>query len=160
MWIRDFRMNDYPPTSASRPARSNNTALLDAIDHGLLALGEVVRATIYDRIEERYQVRREEIPQKLDTFHTALQELLGGGAKVVRRLIAKKLYNTLNLKFVEYENWTLVDYVQNAKAQTATREPAHTNTEPAGGRTATKTPIDLFVKSTSSGPQGVRLELA
>lgn len=90
-------------------------ALLDAVDYGLLALGEIVRATIYERIEGSYQVRREEIPDKLDTFHKALQELLGKGAEVVRRQIAKNLYRRLDLTFTEHENWTLVDYVHDAK---------------------------------------------
>ena len=90
-------------------------ALLDAIDFGLLAPGEIVRATIYERIERSYQVRREEIPDNLDTFHKALQELLGKSAEVVRRLIAKNLYNRLDLKFTKHENWTLADYVRYAK---------------------------------------------
>lgn len=129
-----------------------NRALLDAVDYGLLALGEIVRATIYDRIEESYQVRREEIPEKLDTFHKALQELLGGGAEVVRRLIAKNLYKALNLKFAEKENWTLIDYVQNAKAQT---ERGDTGMKPASSTTELKTSIDLFANSTSSGLLGL-----
>jgi len=148
-------MHECFASSASRPGRLTNTALLDAVDYGLLALGEIVRATIYDRIEESYQVRREEIPEKLDTFHKALQELLGRGAEVMRRLIAKNLYNTLNLKFAENENWTLVDYVQNAKAQTTICEPMYTNMKPAGSTTAMKTSIDLFAKSTSSGLLGL-----
>ena len=153
MW--DYRMHECFASSASRPARLTNAALLDAVDYGLLALGEIVRATIYDRIEERYQVRREEIPEKLDTFHKALQELLGRGAEVMRRLIAKNLYKTLNLKFAENENWTLVDYVQNAKVQTTIREPMCTSMKPAGSTTAMKTSIHLFAKSTSSGHLGL-----
>jgi len=137
-------MRERFASSASRPARLTDTALLDAVDYGLLALGEIVRATIYHRIEESYHVRREEIPEKLDTFHKALQELLGGGAEVVRRLIAKNLYNTLNLRFAENENWTLVDYVQNAKAQATVCEPRCANTKPAGSTTAPRTSIDLF----------------
>jgi len=115
-------------SSTSETARSTSftdTALLDAVDCGLLALGEIVRSTIYDRIEESYQVKREEIPEKLNTFHKALQELLGRSAEVVKRLIAKNLYSSLNLIFAEHENWTLVDYAQDAKDQTASREPAH-----------------------------------
>ena len=145
-------MHECFASSAPRPARLTNRALLDAVDYGLLALGEIVRATIYNRIEESYQVRREEIPEKLDTFHKALQELLGGGAEVVRRLIAKNLYKALNLKFAENENWTLVDYVQNVKAQT---EPGCTDMKPAGSTTELKTSIDLFANSTSSGLLGL-----
>jgi len=92
-------------------------ALVEAIDFGLLAPGEIVRETIYERIESRYRVRREEIPEKLETFHNALQELIGTGAKVIRQLIAKNLYNRLGLNFTEHDNWTLLDYVNHAKGQ-------------------------------------------
>jgi len=110
-------MNNCFTATVSQPAPTGvaiKRALLDAVDYGLLALGEIVRATIYERIERSYQVRREEIPDKLDTFHKALQELLGKGAEVVRRLIAKNLYSRLDLKFTEHENWTLADYVHYA----------------------------------------------
>jgi hypothetical protein len=98
-----------PPTASIR------RALLDAVDYGLLAPGEIVRAAIYERIEGTYQVRRDEIPDKLDTFHNALQDLLGKGAQVVRRLIVKDLYGRLGLKFTEHCGWTLADYVHQAK---------------------------------------------
>jgi len=104
------------PASESRAAFTRR-AVLDAVDHGLLALGSVVRETIYWRIEESHQVKREEIPEKLDSFHKALQQLLGRGAGVISYLIAKNLYTRLDLKFTQHENWTLVDYVHNAKAR-------------------------------------------
>jgi hypothetical protein len=44
-----------------------------------------------------------------------LQDLIGGGAKVMEKLIAKNLYRRLGLNFTEHENWTLVDYVNHAK---------------------------------------------
>lgn len=121
-------------SSGSNPVRLTNNALLAAVDYGLLALGEVVRAAIYTRIEEEYQVRREEIPEKLDVFHKALQELLGAGAEILKRLIVKSLYSTLNLKLTENENWTLAEYVQNAKAQTTIGELGATDMKPARAR--------------------------
>jgi len=90
-------------------------AVVEAVDHGLLALGEIVRETIYWRIEESYHLKREEIPENLDAFYKALQELLGRGAEIIRSLIAKDFYGRLDLKFPNRENWTLVDYVRNAR---------------------------------------------
>ncbi|MGB9024301.1 MAG: hypothetical protein WCC94_12830 [Candidatus Bathyarchaeia archaeon] len=89
--------------------------LLHAIDDGLAVPGEIVRTAIYDRIERSYQLRREEIPEKLETFHRGLQELLGAAAKVMEKLIAKNLYRRLGLSFVEHANWNIVDYVNHAK---------------------------------------------
>lgn len=89
--------------------------LLQAVDEALLVPREIVRTAIYERIERSYQVKREEIPEKLETFHKALERLLGSGAKVMEKLIAKNLYTRLGLKFIEHANWTLVDYVNHAK---------------------------------------------
>ena len=89
--------------------------LLEAVDEGLLVPGEIVRAAIYERIERSYQLRREEIPEIVETFHRALQELLGAGGKVMEKLIAKSLYRRLELSFTEHDGWTLVDYVNHAK---------------------------------------------
>jgi len=92
-----------------------NDALLQAVDDGLLVPGEIVRAAIYERIERSYQVTREQIPEKLPTFHKALQELLGASAKVLEKMIVKNLYSRVGLSFTERQNWTLVDYVNHAK---------------------------------------------
>jgi len=100
-------------------------ALVEAVDYGLLAPGEIVRATICEHIERRYHIKREQIPEKLDAFHKALQELMGTGANVVRRLIAKNLYRRLGLDFKEHENWTLLDYVAHAQGR-VTNEHART----------------------------------
>ena len=106
-----------PPPQAQPPTESASVegALLDAIDNGLLGLGEVVRDTIYDRFDRKYQLKREEIPEKLDIFHKALQGMLGAGATVIETQIAKIFDKKLNLEFTENINWTIVDYFDSAK---------------------------------------------
>ena len=92
-------------------------ALLQAIDNGLLALGEIVRDTLYDRFDKKYQLKREEIPEKLDSFHKALQVMLGAGARVIETQIAKSLVSRLDLNFTENVDWTIVDYFDLAKRE-------------------------------------------
>jgi KaiC/GvpD/RAD55 family RecA-like ATPase len=114
---RDGLSHVVPPAQAqptTEPA-SVEGALLDAIDNGLLALGEVVRDTIYDRFDRKYQLKREEIPEKLDIFHKALQGMLGAGSTVIETQIAKIFDKKLNLEFTENINWTIVDYFDSAK---------------------------------------------
>lgn len=89
--------------------------LLQAIDDALVVPGEIVRVAIYDRIEKNCQIRREEIPEKLELFHKALQQLMGVSSRVMEKLIAKNLYRQLSLNFNDHENWTLLDYVDHAK---------------------------------------------
>jgi hypothetical protein len=87
---------------------SIRSALLDAVDYALLALGEVPRETMYQCIEERYQIRRDEIPEKFGMFHVALQNLLGGGAESVKRLIMKRFCSGLGVTFDEHEGWASI----------------------------------------------------
>jgi hypothetical protein len=98
----------------TRPAELDET-LLQAVDDALLVLGKSARVAIYECIEKSYQVRREEIPDKVLTFHRALQDLLGSGAKIMERRIARDLYSRLGLDFTEHHNWTLIDFMHHAK---------------------------------------------
>jgi hypothetical protein len=93
--------------------------LLQAVDDGLSVPGEIVKAAIYDRIEKSYGLKREEIPEKLEPFHRALEDLLGESARVMEKLISKSLYSRLELNFAVRENWTLVDYVNHAEKRQA-----------------------------------------
>jgi hypothetical protein len=89
--------------------------LLEAVDYGLMVLGEIVRQTIYGRIEKDHGIKRAEIPERLEAFHTALGSVLGVSAKTVERLIAKNLYQRLGLNFTPRPEWTLIEYVDHAK---------------------------------------------
>jgi hypothetical protein len=89
--------------------------LLEAVDYGLMVLGEIVRQTIYERIEKDHGLKRAEIPERLEAFHKALGSVLGVSAKTVERLIAKNLYQRLGLNFTPRPEWTLIEYVDHAK---------------------------------------------
>lgn len=65
------------------PSRGVAGNLVLAVDEALLVPGEIVRTAIYERVERSYQIRRGEIPEKLETFHRALQELLGVDGKIM-----------------------------------------------------------------------------
>ena len=99
------------------PAEFRQT-LLEAVDHGLMVLGERVRQAIYDRIEKSHGLKREDVHEKLYVFHDALTNALGASAKPVERLIAKNLYQKLGLNFTPRDNWTIVNYVEHAKKTT------------------------------------------
>jgi len=92
-------------------------SLREAVDGGLMVLGEAVRQVIYYHIEESHQVEPEQIPDRIEPFHEALRNMFGEGANHIEKLIIKHLYSTLALKFEEHEDWTLVDYVREAKIQ-------------------------------------------
>jgi hypothetical protein len=100
---------------SQKASQTFESAVLEAVDYGLAVLGETARQGIYSYIGMKYQVKREEIPEKLDVFHKASSGLFGAGAGVVEKLIARRLYSKLGLGFEEHEDWTLVEYVNHAK---------------------------------------------
>jgi len=92
-----------------------DSTIQEAVHEGLLVLGEIVRTAIYNNIETRHQLKREQIPRRLEAFHKALIGIFGAGAKIIEKLIAKRLYSRLGLSFIEHEDWTLVEYIEDAK---------------------------------------------
>lgn len=91
--------------------------LLEAVDRALLALGETTRHAIYHHVERNDQIKREEIPNRIEDFQNALGSLLGAGTKVVEMLIAQNLYKKMGLNFTRCDNWTLADHVRYAFKQ-------------------------------------------
>jgi len=66
--------------------------LLEAIDQGLSGLGGAGKASIYIHLEGLYNIRKQEIPNKLDDFSNALQRIFGLGARHLEILIMKNLH--------------------------------------------------------------------
>jgi len=80
-----------------------------------MVLGETVRAAIYKRLENHYELNRTDIPEQLEAFHKALERMFNANSKAVERLIAKNLYARLGLQFTQHPEWTLIEYVDFAK---------------------------------------------
>ncbi len=102
-------MTDIVKLSEYRPL------LLEAVDDGLLILGEGGRRALYFQIEKRYGIKREEIPHKIDKFHEALENMFGPPCKILEEIIAKEVYGKLGLRFKKYKGWTFIDYLEEIK---------------------------------------------
>jgi hypothetical protein len=68
---------------------------------------------MYYQVEKRFELKREEIPGKLEVFSEALDGLFGYGAKVIEFQIARSLCEKLDLEFEDKEDWTLRDYAEH-----------------------------------------------
>jgi hypothetical protein len=90
-------------------------ALLEAVDEGFLALGVSVRQALYWRLENRFSIKRDEIPNKPKEFAEALKNIFGAGTEILLKIIIKRFYKKLNLTFKDVEDWSFIDYVENAK---------------------------------------------
>ena len=96
------------------------SSLLDAIDETLsLVLSERAKEAVYVHVEKYYDLRREEIPLKLDVFASCLEKIFGRAAAVMERMVLKRLYSKLGICFEETKDWNFKDYVISAE-QSAT----------------------------------------
>ena len=65
--------------------------LVETIDESLSSLGESPKHAILFHLENSFNIKKQEIPNKIDSFDTALKKLFGPGANFLERLIVKKL---------------------------------------------------------------------
>ena len=65
--------------------------LLEAIDLSFLSLGEKTRLAIYHYLETRYAISKQEIPDKIEDFVDALEQIFGAGATKLQILIMKHI---------------------------------------------------------------------
>jgi hypothetical protein len=91
--------------------------LLSSIDEALFTLGESARQATYFHIERTFKVSREEIPENLEDFQTALEKIFGIGARYIEILIMKYLYSKIGCSFQlkSSEQLEFVNYVEEAK---------------------------------------------
>ncbi|MEM3627099.1 MAG: hypothetical protein QXZ25_03635 [Candidatus Bathyarchaeia archaeon] len=80
--------------------------LLDAVDEGLIILGESSRKAIYFHIQNITALKKEDIPSNLEKFAWGLEKIFGEGAKVIERAIIKSLCHKLGVNYEGNENGT------------------------------------------------------
>ena len=82
-----------------------NLIMLEAVDEALSFLGESAKRAFYYHLEEKFKIKRGEIPVKIDDFVEAIEEIFGMGAKIIEMQIMKSLYKRVgrNFKYVPKE---------------------------------------------------------
>ena len=68
------------------------TAVTEAIDDSLSAFGVANKQTIYRHLENRYGIKKEEIPFKIADFANAIEETFGSVAKLIEIKIIEKIH--------------------------------------------------------------------
>ena len=86
-----------------------------AIDSGLAIIGETGKGFVYYYMESQHSIPVADMPKRIEAFHNALQGTFGYGSKIIEKFIAINLYGELSLGFTEHKDWTLMNYVDNAK---------------------------------------------
>jgi hypothetical protein len=92
-------------------------AVAKAVDETLSALGNSNKQTIYRHMENRYGIRKEEIPQKIVRFGYAIEETFGSVAKLIEVKIIKNLHS-INKDFhyvANKEEFKFIDFMDGFK---------------------------------------------
>ncbi len=106
-----------PPQHARK---STQTKMFDdyvrkAIDSGLSIIGETGKEFVYYTMTSQHSIPIADMPKRIEAFHNALQGTFGFGSKIIEKFAAMKLYEELGLGFPEHRDWTIVNYVENAR---------------------------------------------
>jgi hypothetical protein len=91
--------------------------LLSAVEESLSSLGDSPKKAILFHLEASFNLKKEKIPTNLTEFAKALEGIFGPGASYLERLIVKRLYEKLGLKFEEMEDVDLLQCVEKLKKQ-------------------------------------------
>ena len=91
--------------------------VLEAIDEGLSSLGESSKQAIYFHLERTFDIRREEIPDRMSAFSQAIENIFGAGAGCLEILIMQRLYEKVGgvLRWDKSKGFSFVEYVTIAK---------------------------------------------
>jgi hypothetical protein len=87
--------------------------LLSAVEESLSSLGESPKQAILFHLETSFKIKKERIPTNLTEFTKALEGIFGPGASYLEKLIMKRLYEKLGLKF---ENSVAVEFSEGIEA--------------------------------------------
>lgn len=105
------------PGNCSLSKRDFDKLLLEAVDQGFSSLGESSKQAIYFHLEKRFNIKKQEIPHKIEAFADALEKIFGPGANFLEILIMKQLHEKVgqSFKWPEYKELTFIEYVAAAK---------------------------------------------
>ena len=90
--------------------------LLSVVDETMKQVfREAGAKVIYNYIEDKCHLKREEIAEKPEVFSLGLERLLSSATPMMEKLILKNLYSKLELKFAEKKGYEFSDYIRELK---------------------------------------------
>lgn len=91
--------------------------LLEAVDEALASLGDSAKQSIYFHLENKFEIERDEIPQRVEDFAEGLEKIFGVGAQFLEILIMKELYERVGrpLEWRRSKRLMFTEYVSAAK---------------------------------------------
>jgi len=85
--------------------------LLQAIDDTLGMLGQKTGDLVYDYLQKRFGLMKDEIPARPEAFSKGLLSLFGSASKHLEVSIIEKFYKKLGIKFERTENFNFLNCI-------------------------------------------------
>ena len=100
-----------------RPEQDLNVVLIESIRETIAQLlSPKVAETLFEHLEKVYSIRKDEVPSRLDMLLLTLKTTFGSSsAQVIGKAIARRLFDKLDLTFINNPNLTVLEYVEEAK---------------------------------------------
>ena len=97
--------------------RDLDRLLFEAIDEGLSSIGESSKQAIYFHLEKSFNVKKHEIPYKIEDLAREIERIFGLGADFLEILIMKNLYEKVGrtVHLLEPEDFVFTEYVAATK---------------------------------------------
>lgn len=92
--------------------------LLESIDESFKEIfGEMATEIIYDHLEDKYSLKREEIPEKLEVFIEGMEAFFNSSAAwTVEKNVLKNFYSTFGLQYQNEEGRSFIDHVAKLRS--------------------------------------------
>jgi len=97
--------------------REFNDVLVEAIEESISEiLGRRALEALYVGLEKRYDVKRDEVPYRIETAFKILSDTFGTkGSQILGMRVVRRLYKKLNLPLYESPSRSFSKYIENAK---------------------------------------------
>lgn len=94
--------------------------LIQAVDEGLSSLGDSSKQAIYFHLDTTFNIKKDQIPQKVEAFVAAIEKIFGIGANFIEILIMRKLDEKIGQDSPQFsKDITLDEYVSVLKKNLA-----------------------------------------
>jgi hypothetical protein len=91
--------------------------LIEAVDEGLSSLGESSKEAIYFHLDKNFNIKKHEIPEKIEAFAGAVESIFGFGANFLEIAIMRQLHTKVRqgAKWHVSKDLSFAEYVSVAK---------------------------------------------
>jgi hypothetical protein len=89
--------------------------LMEAVDEGLAWLGESASRAIYHHLENDFNIKREDVPCKIEDFADAIEKIFGAAAGLLEIEIMKKLREKVGDSFRYFPEQKILVFTEYIK---------------------------------------------